>query len=170
MILKSPLLESQIRRQVRQEIRKSPAARREARQSRQSKSRDGTTVARALIVPPLAALFVWETSATSIALAMGLLSYWGTAMAFQRISRFRSALHESPDLSVYLMLPASDAAIFWHQWRTVVRGSWFTVADFLLAYGIFAYHFGRSIGDRPMAPDLVGSRLPDGHGAKFGAA
>ncbi|HTA29958.1 MAG TPA: hypothetical protein VK731_05715, partial [Candidatus Cybelea sp.] len=73
---------------------------------------------------------------------VAVMLLWTLGTTFYQASHFYTALYDDDGLIVFDYLPISDSDIFSLQWRRFLRGSWWPMVDFAVAYTVLLFHAG----------------------------
>ncbi len=73
---------------------------------------------------------------------VAVMVLWTLGTTFYQASHFYTALYDDDGLVVFDYLPISDSDIFKVQWKRFLRGSWWPMVDFAVAYTVLLFHAG----------------------------
>jgi hypothetical protein len=137
-------LEEAARQRVRAEVFASASLREEYRLARAAaKGRPGIPpwVYRLLFMGFLVMLAVISKLIT-VEYVVAVILLWTLGTVFYQASHFYTGLYDDPGLIVFDYLPISESDIFRVQWRRFLRGSWWPLFDFAVAYYVLLVHAG----------------------------
>lgn len=139
MQLRSPQLEKEVRRGVREAIRSDPRLRAEARRHRRGAASRVNTWLQYLASQYFGVL-VWGLLAAKaeIRMALAALAFWGLGSVATHAARFRQALYGNEDLAVLFHQPLTDDDVFSVQWTKFLRRSLAASSGILLPITVFA--------------------------------
>jgi hypothetical protein len=146
--LHSPSFEKQVRRKAKRKLKASPELKPEIRAARRLRKQYQA----ALVVRPLVSLVLaagvremWVGTG-QVAPALALLTLWGMLFVLLHAQRLMLRLYGSSDLRALATLPVTESAVFRWELQKFFKGTLWSLADFVLAFGVLAWHGRFSAG------------------------